>query len=344
MYSITSYDFQYSSTWETAKNYVWSSSKHLAQLPLQFSLPVIGVLNSAITAVWLKPESISEAAYEAIFAVSLSAAAILGIRKYAACQEVYKIKEILRCQYGDESNPFHQEVTNLWKICKLSQLQEIPKDDFLKAVNNPALKTCFPSIYADIKLFKEEFRNYPIILEKWKIEETLQFIEKLMQEYDIPIFSLPLCDYSYKVIERSPQEFQGKRIVIGCGHKFQGCGGHFAEDYLIDISQEMQPDLIADYFAEKTKTSDKIFWELFQKESMQEIFLEGFGPQLKKYPLMQMSDILKTGGRLRYSIDKMHPAYALYREFPQVLKSYFASCGFKDLDLDEAALEIVAIK
>lgn len=250
-------------------------------------------------------------------------------RIFSRDNESNSIQAIFDTTYGDKNDEFHKNITQAIrsiKVAKLNNNQEMLLTIFKEShiINYPAcvLKTLLQ--------FQKEF---PEIFSK-NYEKDLIFILELYKENQMEVPDLNQKDENYKV-NRSPKEFDGNRLIIGCGHYFndsdRGCharvkeNGHPKElDFCVDLTEYMEPDIQADFYSNS-------FWKEFADEKFEKVILEGFVPGPHSPALKEISRILKKGGTLEIGKD------ALFTQACQKgvdITEYFKSLGFSEVRIE----------
>lgn len=129
-------------------------------------------------------------------------------------------------------------------------------------------------------------------------------------------------------INRPIEEFKGDKLVIGCGHEtnknVQQCAGHeWDSTYLVDISEQTRPDMVADY-------NSVSFWHQFANETFAEVYVEGFTPDYNENSLKEIARILKPEGLFRTGYNKTYEGL-----------DHFNELGFSRFDIVEETLHTI---
>lgn len=234
-------------------------------------------------------------------------------------------------------NDFFFEGVNLaFKAHELAKelLDTVPKGEMFSRTLDGFYRDSFYSLVMALSLFEEEF---PKIHASRHYDEALNAMKDVIRIYEeigdfLSIF--PFATYSDSIDERyavyrSPKEFTGTKMIIGCGFDCAMCeaGPHDPEEFfLVDKSDTVKPDIVADYYSGD-------FWQEFGDNTFSEIQFEGIEIMPWSPSLSQILRILQKGGSVTLGLTKMNQCAF---EQPADIQNYFLSKGFSDVRVIES--------
>ena len=234
------------------------------------------------------------------------------------------ILQLLNYQYGNSNDEFHNDITKMVKNIRLVE-GAFPEEQIVAMIRDQKTKWTAYTVLQNLLNFKEEF---PHLFEKRKYGGAVHFIQEFCKErgveFSFSTFSETIVDESYTII-RSPKEFKGDLLVLGCGRKLTGCAGHDENrTLLVDMDAESDPDIVANYYSHE-------FWNEIPDNIFKEVFFEGFCPSPCKSSFKEICRTMQEGGKARIVFDT---AFEIAEEEgKEHLENYFKECGFARIEI-----------
>jgi len=226
-----------------------------------------------------------------------------------------QLESIFNEKPKDETDLFETNVCETLKVVSTVKLMKFSRDQSIEQIQS--------SVFRNLERLYVIQREFPEVFEQRNYGELVEKLKQVRQEYGMEyIQDLPSQDYK---INRRVDEFQGARLVLGCGRaQERGCGGHdLNQDYLVTIDQKSDPDLCANYHSSE-------FWNEFPDAKFEEVFFEGFVPDPDMSSLKQVARILRPGGIVRTECDTMQ---YISQANPEVFEKYLKACGFSTFEI-----------
>lgn len=238
-------------------------------------------------------------------------------------------------QYKTNTDPVHNRITLMVRdvMFNKAQMAFIQCDDQILKTRLKDLKFN-SSAYSVAMLILNIKDEFPEVYEK-NYQKDLDFIQKFLSDHNE---ALPFTSYAQGIQEtvktdftvtRSPEEYKGDILILGCGRKIaKECLLH-SEDkesaYCINHAADADPDIVADYYSQE-------FWKVLPDAKFTKAYFEGFNPDACKESLKQIHRILKEDGVVRVLFSESFEAAYQYNS--SYLEKYFLNCGFSKVKFE----------
>ncbi len=231
-----------------------------------------------------------------------------------------EIKRLWSEKPSNEGDFFEPHVHQVLKVIAIQKITNTLVEEIHREISANIKGSVF-TLLNQLHRFQREF---PEVFAECGYQKLVDRLETVVEEYGLS-FREPEPSQDYRVF-RPMSEFEGERLVLGCGYAYTSCEGHDPDkDYLVTIQEEMQPDLCADYYSSE-------FWNEFPDDTFDEVFFEGFLPDPEASSLQQIARILRRDGTVRMGWEDSYLGvlHWVHQVNPEAFHNYIRECGFSD--------------